>query len=425
MSRIRARLSATWTPPGPEGRTIVLIAVLLGFESVLYSVVAPVLPHYQHEFAASKTAIGLLAAAYPAGMLPGSLLGGWVATRTGVRRTTVIGLLLFSAAIAPFGFGGTIGLLDALRFVQGIGCGLIWGGGLAWVIAIAPRERRNQVLGSVFASALFGTLIGPILGTLAVAIGTRVVFACVGAVAIALAFWTLEHHEPPPASLGGGAPMRALVRSPRVLLGFWLILLDACTVGALGTLLPLRLSRLGASGVAIGVTFVAGSLLSTVLTPIVGRMIDRRGIRLPLSVGLGFSAILVALLPVPQSALLLAVLTVATWGGPLIASAIPAMSLMTDAIERVGAALAFGSMLLNVAWSLGETIGAPAAAGLSRATSDAVPLGLVAAAMLLTLAVVLRARAARDGAAVSSLSERRWSDPAAAPQAPRHVSQRH
>jgi hypothetical protein len=60
-----------------ERRTIVLIRVLLGFESVLYSVLTPVLPHYAHAFAASKPAVGVLAASYPAGMLPGSLLGGW------------------------------------------------------------------------------------------------------------------------------------------------------------------------------------------------------------------------------------------------------------------------------------------------------------------------------------------------------------
>jgi predicted MFS family arabinose efflux permease len=166
----------------------------------------------------------------------------------------------------------------------------------------------------------------------------------------------------------------------------------------LGTLLPLRLSRLGASGVAIGVTFVAGSLLSTILTPMVGRVIDRRGVRTVLCAGLGSSAVLVALLPVPGSAAVLAALAVVTWGAPLSASAIPAMSLMTDAVERVGAALAFASMLLNLAWSLGETIGAPAAAGLSDATSDAVPLLALAVAMLVTLVTVVAAGLARPRA---------------------------
>jgi MFS family permease len=393
----------------PERRTVTLIRVLLGFESVLYSVLTPVLPHYVHAFGASKPAIGVLAAAYPAGMLPGSLLGGWIATRAGVRRTTVVGLLLFTGAIVAFGFGSEIVVLDGLRFVQGIACGCIWGGGLAWVIAISPRDRRGEMLGSVFASAIFGTLIGPMLGTLAVAAGTTVVFACVGGVSLGLTAWTLEHPEPPRAALGAGTRLGVLARDPRIALGCWVILLEACVIGAAGTLLPLRLSHFGASGVAIGITFVLASLLALLVNPAIGRLADRRGIVLPLTVGLGGTAVLLALLPLPQSPLPLAVLTVLTLGGPLTACAMPAISIVTDAIERVGAALAFGSMLFNLAWATGETIGAPAAASLSRATSDAVPLAALAAVMLATLAISRRLTG-------------RWSRPAADRQASRRES---
>lgn len=377
---------------GPERRTVVLIRVLLGFESVLYSVVTPLLPHYAHQFGASKPAIGVLAAAYPAGMLPGSLLGGWIATRAGVRRTTVVGLLLFTPSIVAFGYGSDIAVLDGLRFVQGIACGCIWSGGLAWVIAVAPRARRGEVLGSVLAAAIFGTLLGPAMGTLAVAAGTESVFLGVGVVSLALTLWTLGHPEPPRAALGAGTSPRLLATSRPFLLGFWLILLVACTIGATGTLLPLRLSRFGASGVAVGLTFIFASLLSTLLAPGIGRLTDRRGNVLLLVVGLALTAVLLALLPLPRAVLPLAVLTVMTEGGPLTASTTVAMSVMTDAVERVGAALAFGTMLLNLAWGLGETIGAPAAAILSRATSDAVPLLLLAGAMVLTLVPVVRVR---------------------------------
>ncbi|MBV9534158.1 MAG: MFS transporter [Solirubrobacterales bacterium] len=404
MSSQRTRRSGAATVQGTDRSTVVLIRVLLGFESVLYSVVAPLLPHYAHQFGASKPAIGVLAAAYPAGMLPGSLLGGWVATRTGVRRTTVVGLVLFTASIAAFGFGSSIAVLDGLRFVQGIACGYIWSGGLAWVIAIAPRGQRGEVLGSVLASAIFGTLLGPVLGTLAVAAGTGIVFVGVGVVSLALTAWTVRHPEPPRAALGGGTSPRALAASPAFVVGFWLILLVACTIGATETLLPLRLARFGTSGIAIGVTFILASLLSTLLAPGIGRMTDRRGNALPLIAGLGLTAVLLALLPLPQTGLPLAVLTVMTLGGPLTASTTAAMSLMTDAIERVGAALAFGTMLLNLAWGMGETFGAPAAATLSRATSDAVPLLLLAAAMLLTLAPVVRVRLGGDAPRAATAS---------------------
>jgi YNFM family putative membrane transporter len=393
----------------PERQTVMLIRVLLGFEAVLYSTVTPILPHYAHVFGASKPAIGLLAASYPAGMLPGSLLGGWIATRAGVRRTTVVGLLLFTGAIVAFGFGSDLVVLDGLRFVQGIACGCVWGGGLAWVIAISPRERRGEMLGSVFASAIFGTVIGPVLGTVAIAAGTEVVFACVGGVSLALTAWTLQHPDPPRAALGVGAPLRVLAKDPRMALGCWVILLEACVIGATGTLLPLRLSHFGTSGIVIGITFVVASLLALLVNPFVGRVVDRRGILLPLTAGLGGTAVLLALLPLPRSPLPLAVLTVLTLGGPLTACGLPAISITTDAIERIGAALALGSMLFNLAWATGETIGAPAAASLSRATSDAVPLAVLAAVMLATLAVSLKLAP-------------RWSRPAADRPASRRES---
>ena len=417
MSALRTRRPLVARPTvDPERRTIVLIRVLLGFEAMLYSVLTPVLPHYAHAFGASKPAIGVLTASYPAGMLPGSLLGGWIATRAGVRRTTVVGLLLFTVSIVAFGFGSDIVVLDGLRFVQGIACGCIWGGGLAWVIAISPPERRGAMLGAVFASAIFGTLIGPVLGTVAVATGTEVVFACVGGVSLALTAWTLQHPEPPRAALGAGAPLLVLAKDPRIALGCWLILLEAGTIGATGTLLPLRLSRFGATDVAIGVTFVFASLLALRVNPAVGRLVDRRGILLPLSAGLGGMAVLLVLLPLPRSPLVLAALTVLTLGGPLTAFGLPAVSIMTDAIERIGAALAFGSMLFNLAWATGETIGAPAAASLSRATSDAVPLAALAALMLATLVAV------RVGSAIRSKRTMSWSRPATARRASRRES---
>ena len=131
-----------------------------------------------------------------------------------------------------------------------MGCGFIWGGGLTWVIAVAPRERRGAVLGSVFAAAIFGTLLGPVLGTLAVTAGTRPVFALVGVASLGLAAWTMRHDEPGPTAAGPetDTPLRTAMRSRRIVLGSWLIVLEAATIGATGTLLPLRLSRFGASG---------------------------------------------------------------------------------------------------------------------------------------------------------------------------------
>ena len=82
-------------------------------------------------------------------------------------------------------------------------------------------------------------------------------------------------------------------------------------------------------------------------------------------------------------------MSVIALGGPLVAYMIPAVSMMTESAERAGVALVLATTLVNLAYAVGETIGAPVAAGLSQATSDAVPLLLVAAMMLVTLRLVL------------------------------------
>jgi MFS family permease len=410
-----------WRRPAPSGpgdhahpeRPLVrLVAMLLAFESSLYSAVTPVLPHYQHTLHASKPALGVLAAAYPAGLIPGSLLGGWIASRAGVRRTTLAGLTVFGVAVAAFGFAVNLVTLDGLRFIQGGSCGLIWGGGLTWVIAASPRERRGATIGKAIAAATFGTLLGPLFGTAAVALGTQPVFCALGLLSLGLAGYTRTQPEPrapdePVEPVARGRQLRTVLRGGGVLLGFWLITLEAMTIGATNVLIPLRLSRFGASGVAIGATFVLAAALSSVLSPVVGRLSDRRGTRLPLVIGLSCAAVLLCALLLPRSAAALAAVNVVALGGPLAAYMIPAVSMMTTSAEATGVALIVVTTLGNLAYAVGETIGAPVAAGLSQATSsDALPILLLAGLMVATLWPVCRRRRADQPSTGSSVTSR-------------------
>jgi MFS family permease len=391
MSALRTRRAALrrGAEPHPDRRLVSLIGLVLLFESALYSAVTPILPHYADTLHASKPAIGVLSAAYPAGLIPGALLGFWVATRAGVRHTTVLGLCGFGLAVIGFGFGTSIVMLDVLRAIQGLFCGLIWCGGLTWVIHVTPVARRSRTLGSVLGAATFGTLFGPIIGTVAVAIGTGPAFTLVGLVALVLAALTSRRPDAPPSS---GVDLERTVRaqlrgawsSPGLRLGVWLVLLEAATFGAINVLLPLRLSEFGASGLAIGLTFVLSSALSASLSTVIGHLTDRRGPYLPLIAGLVTGAPLMALLVVPHAALPLAVLMIITFGGPLTFSMIPAASLMTHSAEAVGVSLVLATTLFNLAYALGETLGAPISASTAQATSDFVPLLAIALLMLVT-----------------------------------------
>jgi predicted MFS family arabinose efflux permease len=249
----------------------------------------------------------------------------------------------------------------------------------------------------VLGAATFGTLFGPIIGTVAVAVGTRPAFALVGSVALVLAAMTLRHPEPPASS--SVDPERTVLDQLRggwsshgLRLGVWLVLLEAATFGAVNVLLPLRLSHFGASGLAIGLTFVLASALSASLSTVIGHVTDRRGPYLPLITGLVTGAPLMALLVVPHAALPLAALMIITFGGPLTFSMIPAASLMTNSAEAVGVTLVLATTLFNLAYALGETVGAPISASTAQATSDFVPLLAIALLMLMTAAWALTHR---------------------------------
>jgi hypothetical protein len=97
-------------------------------------------------------------------------------------------------------------------------------------------------------------------------------------------------------------------------------------------------------------------------------------------------------MPLPASAPALAVLCVIAMGGPATAWMLAAMQVITDTAERIGIALAFTTMIFILGWATGEMVGAPVAAGLAAATTDAVPLALVALLMVISLVAVRGAR---------------------------------
>jgi MFS family permease len=366
------------------------VRLLFAFDATLYSALTPMLPHYASSLSVSRSAIGVLAGAYPAGMMGGALLGRAIARAAGARRTIIVALLAFAAASAPFGFVTGLGALCGLRFLEGMACGCLWCSGLAWVVSVSPSDRRGSAIGSALSVAVVGTLIGPVIGTLSLAISTKLVFLGVAAVSIILALRMRRYAEAPEFPTTQPTRWRTVGRNPRLLLGLWLVLLDATSFGALGTLLPLRLGHFGASSIAIGATFLLAGALSIAAAPVAGRMSDRFGPRRPLAVGLGLSAVLIAVLVLPQVAALLGVMVVLTIGGSLPFLTVPAAAYMTSVFDALGIAVMTATMLWNLAWSAGETIGAPAGAALSQAAGNAAPFLISAALMLVTYVTVRR-----------------------------------
>ncbi|MHB1837695.1 MAG: MFS transporter, partial [Solirubrobacteraceae bacterium] len=162
-------------------RLLTMLAAIVLVDTMFYAAISPLLPYYVHHFHLAKSQAGVLAGSYAAGTLLGSIPAGWLAARVGVRRTVISGLSLMTVSSLAFAFAQSTGLLDTARFVQGLGGAASWTAGLAWLIERAPANRRAEMIGSTLAAAIAGSLLGPVLGTIAVATTPKVAFSAVAA----------------------------------------------------------------------------------------------------------------------------------------------------------------------------------------------------------------------------------------------------
>jgi predicted MFS family arabinose efflux permease len=369
---------------------LILACAIVFVDTSFYAAMTPMLPHLEDELGLSKSAAGLLAGAYPAGTLLGALPGGYVAAKVGPRATVLLGLALMTVAGVAFALADHVVLLDAARFVQGIGGAATWAGALAWLAAAAPASRRGEMIGTAFGAAVAGALLGPVLGAAAEAVGRGPVFVAVAASGIGLAAWALR--VPPAVAHGTSTPRELLgsLKHGRVAGGMALVMVPGLVFGTIGVLVPLRLDELGVGAAIIAATFLVAAGLESGVGPWVGRLSDRRGRLVPSLAALASASVLLVIFPWPVHAWQLIVLVILA--EPLVGILwAPATALLSDGAEHLGIAQGFAFALSNLAWGVGQTIGAAGSARLADATSDTVPFLVLAGMAVVATTVVFRA----------------------------------
>ena len=365
-------------------RLLALASAIVFVDTTFYAAITPLLPHFTHEFGLSKGAAGVLVASYAAGTFAGALPGGWIAARAGVRATVLVGVSLTGLASVAFAFAPNVWVLDAARFLQGVGGAASWAGAFGWLVGAAPRERRGELIGSAMAAAIVGALVGPAFGAAAAAWGPKPVFSCVALATAGLAAWALRTPAAVPERPARLRELLGAVRAPPILGGMWLVALPGLLFGAIGVLAPLRLDALGAGSTAIAAVFLMAAALEATMSPLVGRLSDRHGRLLPVMAGLAATTVIMTLLPWPATPWLLGAAVIAA--SPAIGTLwAPAMALLSDGAERLGLEQGFAFALLNLAWSVGDSVGAAGGGRLGQSEGDEVPYLLLAGLCALTL----------------------------------------
>jgi EmrB/QacA subfamily drug resistance transporter len=326
-----------------QGRGVLLAAVLgSGMAFLDTTAVNVILPTLDRELGAGMAGLQWTVDAYLLTLSAFLLLGGSLGDLFGQRRVFVLGVAWFAVASAVCGLTSSTLGLSLARAVQGVGAAILVPGSLAVLRTSIAEEDQGAAIGAWAGLSGVTTALGPLLGGwLVQSVSWRAIFF-LNLPLGALAIWAaLRFLSPSPgrggvrldvagataAAVGIGGITFALIEGPAE--GWKLPALGAAALGvaALGAfvplerrpapMLPLSLFRsstftaanlttltvyaglgcamfllaitlqqaLGYSPLGSGAALLPVTLLLLVLSPSAGRLSQRFGARLPLSLG--------------------------------------------------------------------------------------------------------------------------------------------
>jgi MFS family permease len=373
----------------PTSRRLVLfVGGVFAAESAFFAVVPPLVPRLVRDVHLTTIEVGILVAAYPAGVLLAAVPSMALVDRRGVRTATTAGIAVLIIATLGFGWGQSALLLDAARFVQGVGGAVAWAGALAWLTSSSPAGRRGSVIGGAVGAALVGMVVGPAIGALASQVGRGPVFT---AMALVLALLALAGPAAAPSSSGRHGSVQALLRllrSRRAAFGNSLLFVIGIVGGTVSSLLPLLVANRHGGAATIAAILAVGYLLAAVLNVFLGRVSDRFGRQMPTMIGMLVAAALLPTLPFLASLIGLAIVAVIAQSA-ISALWTPTAAMVSDGADTGASGQAVGVATMNAAWAAGGAGGPVLAAWLAAATGFGWPFalagGLCAASALVLL----------------------------------------
>ncbi|RQS31583.1 3-(3-hydroxy-phenyl)propionate transporter MhpT [Burkholderia sp. Bp8992] len=139
------------------------IALLEGLDLQSVGVAAP---RMAHEFGLTVSQMGLAFSAGTFGLLPGAMLGGWLADRVGRKRVLIASVCLFGLLSIATAQVSTFAMLVVVRALTGLGLG----GAMPNLIALSSEavdaRSRSSAVAVMYCGIPFGGMIASLIGVL-------------------------------------------------------------------------------------------------------------------------------------------------------------------------------------------------------------------------------------------------------------------
>jgi MFS family permease len=265
-----------------RNRTLLAVSLAVCATYIGFGMVGPVRVLYAQAHGASLEIIGAMASSYLIANFLFQYPGGWLADRWGRKPVMIIGLALQAILSLVYLPITNPDLFVVLRFVEGMTGAAILPSARAIIVDIVPSEKQGEAYGIFGAFFNAGFLIGPGIGGILAT--SSYASAFIGAaicrlVAIAVVILLI----PATTKAGGNrsstmrsTSLRALFTLPLVG-AYFLVFGDYLYLGFDQTLMPIWMhNNLGATVAIIGFAYMVWAVPNVILSPIGGRIADRR-----------------------------------------------------------------------------------------------------------------------------------------------------
>src|SRR5512137_741233 len=333
-------------------RTALLIAVMASFLTpFMVSSVNIAMPVMGRELGMNAVLLSWIPTSYLLAAAMFLVPFGRIADIHGRKRVFTAGIIVYTIASGLIAFSGSVAALLSLRVVQGFGSAMIFGTGIAIVTSVFPPAERGRVLGINVSAVYVGLALGPFLGGfLTQQFGWRSIFLANVPAGLAALYFIVRHLPGEWAEAKGerfdlgGAVLYAISlvvvmygltvlpgRSGALLVLFGLFCIGAFILWELKAPSPLLDMRLFTSNITFsmsniaalinysatfavtflislylqylkgftprqaGMVLIAQPVVMAAFSPLAGRLSDRIEPRIVASIGMGFTAVGLAL----------------------------------------------------------------------------------------------------------------------------------
>ena len=265
--------------------------------------IIPLFPLYVSQKGASNFQLGLIVSGFTFSQFFVQPFFGGLSDRFGRKLFMVGGLACYGVVASLYVLADTLSQVFLIRLLSGVGAGMVWPALSAFIVDLAPVERRGETMGFLSAMEMVGFAAGPLLGGFLYSVGGMNLpfWGCsVLALLSAVLIWSMVQEKPP----GKKAPAKPFFErygfsSLRLgdirllcLIGF----AEAFVWGMIITLLPVMASRLGVQPERIGWLFTAYFIVYIFVQWPSGKWSDRQGRKKPIILGISIYALAVLLL---------------------------------------------------------------------------------------------------------------------------------